>query len=135
MDLSTFNLEADSERGASLVLRHPQLGTPIEYQKGGETLTMKIHVLGPDSKKARQAQADLLKSARPDMSEEEANRRAARYAAALCTGWENIVWEGQTVDFNRELAAEMFFKQAWMRQQIERFHADRANFFDVSSLG
>jgi hypothetical protein len=124
-DLSSLDLEADSERGAEYQLRHPQTGMP---------LPVFIDVYGPDSEAAREAQTKLLRGAMGQVpTEEQAERRAVEATVRIMRGWRGVKWEGETLEFNKENAVRVLAKQKWMRHQIERFHADRSNFFVPSS--
>lgn len=133
MDLSKFNLEADSEKGARLQLRHPQTGEFLFVSDDDlSQQPVYVEVVGPDSKRAKRASADLMRGSMTGSSQEEGDKRAAQYIASVVTGWGNFIWKGQPVEFSRDLAEEIFTSQPWIRMQIERFQGDRANFFDKS---
>lgn len=123
MDLSTFDLKADSEKGARLELFHPALWTP---------LGVFIHVLGPDSERARQAQADIFRDVGSNLSQDQLKERSARYAAKLTVSWDGVEWEGKPLEFSFDNAVMIYTKQEWVRQQVDKFQADRANFFNAS---
>lgn len=126
MDLAALDLAAYSDEGAELVLVHPITGKPLDA---------KITVIGPDSPRSRQAQRALLdqlmedrrKGKTPDDIETE--RRAAAMAAALTIGWSGIEWNGEPLPCTRENVMRVYTERRWVREQVEGFAAERANFF------
>lgn len=124
MDLSKIDLEAAASSGATLTLHHPVTD---------EELPVKIHVMGSDSKRFRQA-IDRVHRARGKRRNKEqtlagAEREAAELLAAVTTGWDGVEWEGKELPFNTENAVMLYMARPWIREQVDLFVGDAGNFF------
>ena len=134
MDLSKFNVEKMAEQGAWLELEDPSTGDVLQ---GDDGEAIAIKVLGTDSKayrnknreyqRARIAQMARSKSRKIDytMSDED----ACDLLAECTVEWRGIVDEGKEVEFSKEAAHDLYMKYIWIREQVDAFIGDRANFF------
>ena len=122
-DLATLDTSKVAEEGAELLDSHPTTG---------EDLGIKIVLIGTDSKTFRdisksRATASLKKKTREidlDQNEQDSIELLAR-----CTkGWSGITENGKDIPFGHENAVELYTKYLWLREQIDRFMADRSNF-------
>ena len=122
-DLATLDTSKVAEDGAELLVAHPTTG---------EDLGIKITLIGTDSKTFRdisksRATASLKKKSREidlDQNEQDSIELLAR-----CTkGWSGITENGKDIPFGHENAVELYTKYLWLREQIDRFMADRSNF-------
>ena len=122
-DLATLDTSKVAEEGAELLVAHPTTG---------EDLGIKITLIGTDSKTFRdisksRATASLKKKSREidlDQNEQDSIELLAR-----CTkGWSGITENGKDIPFGHENAVELYTKYLWLREQIDRFMADRSTF-------
>ena len=122
-DLAKLDTAKVAEEGAELRVAHPTTG---------EDLGITITLIGTDSKTFRdisksRATASLKKKTREidlDQNEQDSIELLAR-----CTkGWSGITENGKDIPFNHENAVELYTKYVWLREQIDRFMADRSNF-------
>ena len=122
-DLATLDTAKVAEEGAELLVSHPTTG---------EDLGIKITLIGTDSKtfrdisKIRATMALKKKSREIDLDQ---NEQDSIELLARCTkGWSGITENGKDIPFSHENAVELYTKYLWLREQIDRFMADRSNF-------
>ena len=122
-DLATLDTAKVAEEGAELLVAHPTTG---------EDLGIKITLIGTDSKtfrdisKTRATMALKKKSREIDLDQ---NEQDSIELLARCTkGWSGITENGKDIPFGHENAVELYTKYLWLREQIDRFMADRSNF-------
>ena len=122
-DLATLDTAKVAEEGAELLVSHPTTG---------EDLGIKIVLIGTDSKtfrdisKIRATMALKKKTREIDLDQ---NEQDSIELLARCTkGWFGITENGKDIPFNHENAVELYTKYLWLREQIDRFMADRSNF-------
>lgn len=127
LDLDDLDVSTASEAGSDLTVLHPTSGEPTEIV---------IHIAGPDSKRARDADREMTdkltkeaidKKLTPDDATFE--RMASMRAASLTLGWSGIQWGGTEFPFNAENAIKLYTERRWIRTQVEAFAGQRANFF------
>lgn len=130
LDLTELDLSASAEAGNVVEIEHPI---------SGEDTGIRITVLGTDSKKYKdkvreQQQARFNKAARSrsrksaniGMSDEE----ASELLAACTVSWSGVKENGDEVPV--EQAARIYTKYSWIREQVDEFMGDRANFFTTA---
>lgn len=122
-DLAKLDTSKVAEEGAELRVAHPTTG---------EDLGITITLIGTDSKtfrdisKIRATMALKKKSREIDLDQ---NEQDSIELLARCTkGWSGITENGKDIPFNHENAVELYTKYLWLREQIDRFMADRSNF-------
>ena len=122
-DLAKLDTAKVAEEGAELRVAHPTTG---------EDLGIKIVLIGTDSKtfrdisKIRATMALKKKTREIDLDQ---NEQDSIELLARCTkGWSGITENGKDIPFNHENAVELYTKYLWLREQIDRFMADRSNF-------
>lgn len=122
-----------SSEGAVLTLVNPVNNTPIE----GVTITL----MGADSKEY-QALRRKLQNARlrnvtsrgkMRVTSEEIEDEALQLIVAATKGWTGVVIEGVEQPFTMENAKSLFTRFPWIREQVDEFINDRANFLGNSS--
>ena len=122
-DLAKLDTAKVAEEGAELRVAHPTTG---------EDLGITITLIGTDSKTFRdisksRATASLKKKTREiDLDQNESD--AVELLAKCTKGWPGITENGKQVAFSYENAVQLYTKYLWLREQIDRFMADRANF-------
>ena len=122
-DLATLDTAKVAEEGAELRVAHPTTG---------EDLGITITLIGTDSKtfrdisKIRATMALKKKTREIDLDQ---NEQDSIELLARCTKcWSGITENGKDIPFNHENAVELYTKYLWLREQIDRFMADRSNF-------
>ena len=141
MDLrdSTLDVRAQAEAGAWLQLLHPATGVPLGEDEGQPC---RIQVLGADSAKYEEAVARTVARRqrggtlpKKNVSEDDLLREAnaakiyqAEEIAAVTIGWENIEWEGTTLEHSRDAAIMIYTECQWIREQCIAFFSERLNF-------
>ena len=122
-DLAKLDTAKVAEEGAELRVAHPTTG---------EDLGITITLIGTDSKTFRdisksRATASLKKKTREiDLDQNESD--AVDLLAKCTKGWNGITENGKEVVFNYDNAVKLYTKYLWLREQIDRFMADRSNF-------
>jgi len=130
MDLSKLSLTTASEEGVRMELYHPV--TEVSFDP-----PIYFTVVGVDSERYQKAQKDLmnkrLKKAqarnriRFQATAEELEQDNIELLARCILSWENIEWEGEAIKCNFENAKKLLSVQ-WIREQVDLFIGDRANF-------
>ena len=122
-DLAKLDTAKVAEEGAELRVAHPTTG---------EDLGITITLIGTDSKTFRdisksRATASLKKKTREiDLDQNESD--AVDLLAKCTKGWSGITENGKEVAFSYDNAVQLYTKYLWLREQIDRFMADRSNF-------
>ena len=122
-DLAKLDTAKVAEEGAELRVAHPTTG---------EDLGITITLIGTDSKTFRdisksRATASLKKKTREiDLDQNESD--AVELLAKCTKGWSGITENGKEVAFSFDNAVQLYTKYLWLREQIDRFMADRSNF-------
>ena len=130
MDLSSFDTAKSADTGAKMQLRNP----------ADESILLDgvfITVAGRDSdrfQKAERAQTDFR------LEQSRVSGRPAKLSSAgieadrikilvACTlGWEGIELDGAALEFSADNAEKLYKRLPWVKEQVDRFIADRANF-------
>lgn len=132
LDLATLSTAAPSEEGRWLEIRHPITGAPMVHEDGRP---LRIRVRGVDSSTFAKIREGKLRRLFVEglPAEEDPHKRDAATLADLLVGWEGLVWRGVDLPFTRAAAVEVLTETPWLREQIERFAGERANFLPASS--
>jgi len=125
MDLSTLDVKAVAEEGATLEVRHPVTGNLIDG--------MSVKVLGTDSATYRNAVKARIRRAanqrkKQDFDPDKAERDALELLADLTVGWDGVELDGEPLKCTRENCIMVYGRFPWLREQVDEFVADRANF-------
>ena len=125
-DLSQLDTSKASEDGVWMEIENPSTGEP---------LGIKIKVLGMDSKAYRDQQRKTqdrnlkkgMKGLKSLKSETLENDRIELICA--CTvGWENVVYNGETLECTRENCRWLYKQYPWIFDQVDEYIGDRGNF-------
>jgi len=128
MDLSSLDMTKFADEGATLEILHPATLEPLLHN--GEPVT--ITLLGQDSSVfraeiQRRAKAQMNKRQKIDIDKVAGD--SADLLAVLTVNWYGIEEGGKELECNRENAKGVYEKYGWLRQQVDEFIGDRANFF------
>jgi len=135
MDLSNLDTTATAEDGAWLHLCHPATGAPL--YKDQDDMPIRIRVRGQDSSVARRMETQMadrrLNRRAKKLSAEEIEREGLDLLTALVVEWEGIVLHGEDVPCTPENVRQVLKQLRWVREQIDTFVGDRANFLPMNS--
>ena len=127
-DLSSLDTVAGSEEGAWMEVCHPVTGEPLD---GG---TVRIKLAGPDSKVYRHAlnsgiNRRLVKNAnKMQQTVEMSEADAIQVLAKATMDWKNLHLDGEDVKFSKEAALDIYRTIPWIKEQVDEFLNERANF-------
>lgn len=126
MDLSDLDFSNDSV----MTLVHPATGEPV-MTADGKPVTFTL--IGADSEEAIKAKREAInrriadKSNRP-VRAEFIDDQAITLLSRCFKAWSGVTWEGKQLTCSPENAAMIMRKRPWIREQVDAFVSDRANF-------
>ena len=128
MDLSTLDLSVAASEGATLTLTHPGTGEDLYSDDKPMTIT----VLGKDSAEyrgaIRKAANARMKNRKKVDTVEALESESVGLMSTITTGWSGITVDGEEMAFNAENAKELYRRFHWIREQVDAFVDERANF-------
>lgn len=132
MDITKFDVKAAADRGAELHLLHPATDEPL-YGDDGKPVT--IRLLGKDSREYRAALGEV--------AEKQVGKKRTTLAAAeaggielnarATAGWHNIGNKEGPIKFSVDAARELYHDSPWIKEQVDKFVDDRANFLKFAA--
>jgi hypothetical protein len=139
-------LEIPVDKPARMTLIHPVTRQPLRDRKSkdkeGQVAYIELHSTDSDAFRRHLREVNRRKSlpqgrvatTTPEQDEAE----ALEILAALTTGWYLVGLDGEHIDvpFNTENAKDLYAATslAWIREQVNAFAVERANFAKASSL-
>lgn len=120
--LDTTNL---AEKGTALELRHP-----VTMEKLGASILL----AGADSHIYRNAQQKiaerrLANGVKSNVPKLDGMQAEGIDLLAICTlGWDNVILNGEAIPFSHDAAVELYTHFIWIKEQVDRFIHDRANY-------
>lgn len=134
MDFSKLDTTKHADEGAELELLSPIDDTVLRDEKTGEAVTIKV--IGTDSKdytKVYQKIQDRriqkrFKKGKTTITAAEMQEEAMDMLVACTKGWKHIEIEGKELAFSEDNARMLYTKFPWVREQVDAFVSDRANF-------
>lgn len=143
MDLSNLDTSALAEAGAELLLTHPDTGEPLLDEATGESVT--ITVLGKDSKSYRQKSHELSSrqlnkrigaaqngQGKIKINTVELDNNVLELLAFSTREWKHIQVGKQELPCTFDNAKMLYTRFPWIREQVDAFVADRANYLGNS---
>lgn len=123
LDLSSLDTVARADAGAVLTLVHPITN---------ENLGITIMLEGMDSATYRRATAAVAnrrdKSSFRKLTLEQLREEGIATLAACTRGWQGVRVDGQDIPFTPSAANSLYSRFPWIREQVEAFISDRANY-------
>ena len=123
MELTQFDVVSPANEGVWMNLEHPVTGEPLE---------VKIKLAGVDSdyykKELRRQQNKRFKKGFRKMNAEELESETIGLLVACTLDWEGVELEGQALECNPENARKIYKRFPWIKEQVDNFINDRANF-------
>lgn len=138
-DLDAIDTKTLADEGVLMVVKKVGSTEPL-IARNGEPVSLRI--LGPDSDKyremsRRQIQKRLRrleggKAAEIDL--DEAEQDTLDILVACTAGWQNIFTpEGNEIPYSADAARVLYAKYPVLREQVDAFATQRANFLKASS--
>jgi hypothetical protein len=128
-DLSNFDVIAGANAGFTFTLANPKTKKPLDVT---------ITVLGTDSAKYQELQTEqnrrrtekIANKGRQDgtITMDEFRADGIELLAVCTTGWENMVFNGEPVEFSVDAAIELYTRFPWLAEQVDAAVSERANF-------
>ncbi len=135
MDLSNIDIDKFAEAGAVMELEHPATGDVLLHEGAPITIT----VLGTDSKTWRNKQREYQRQRIAKMSRSKKNvdllisdEDACNLLAECTIDWTGIIVDGKAIKFSKDAAVDLYSKYNWIREQVDAFIGDRANFLKTA---
>ncbi len=136
LDFSVFDSRTPANEGAWLHLTVP--GTKdkayLDHTVKNPKKPVRLKLVGAKSDKYREWMQQLRRNMRADdeMTREAADLEDAQMLARLTIGWENVVDDGEPLEFTPENAEKLYFKYNEIRVQAFNFFMDSGNFMPRS---
>lgn len=126
-DLNNYSTEKANDSGVAMVLCDPVTGEELVNDSGDK---MTIYLVGKDSREFKSFQAEIAAKYRgrkqPSFAQSE---KHANDLLARCTrGFENLQMKGENLDFSVKAARDLYSRVSWIKEQVDEFIAERANF-------
>lgn len=134
MDLTKYNVEVTAEQGAWMELESPVDGEVLMTDKNEP---VRIKLLGTDSKVWRNKNRETQRARINSMVRKKAknidytisDEDACEMLAECTIEWSGIDEKGKALEFSEEAARDLYTRYIWVREQVDIFINDRANFF------
>jgi hypothetical protein len=127
MDLSILDTSEAAEKGAVLEIMHPTentlLGIQITLAGADSDLYRKIVNKNVNKRVQRMKPGQSI-----PFTAEEQEESGLNLLASCTLAWDGVVVDGETVPCNKENAKELYRRFPWIREQVDLFIGDRANF-------
>jgi hypothetical protein len=123
IDLSALDTGVSCDAPSTLEVLHPATEEPTGVQ---------IDLLGTDSAVARQMRREfsrtrlkqLGRKGKLELTPEQVEREQVELLAALTTGWRNLSWKGEPLEFSRANARMLYEALPWLRDQVQEHVGD-----------
>ena len=123
VDLEALDTGKTSEEGQWLELEHPKTSEPLD---------MHIKLLGRDSeaykKQVRKNQDKNLKKGLRNLKSENLENETIELLTACTVDWKGVVYQGGELECTKENIRWVYKEYDWLREQVDEFVGDRANF-------
>lgn len=129
VDLSKFT-SSKADIPQTLLLRHPATRKETD---------MAIFVVGIDSSRAQaildeqqsQRMQKVIKGEQVDWDAKLSREQGTQLLVACTTGWANIFWGDEPLEFNEANATKLYEEVPAIREQVNRAIGDRQLFFEA----
>lgn len=122
MDICELSTADKHEKGAEVQIKAPD----------GKETDFYITVMGVDSKEYQRQLKRLRNSyllMKPDdYSEDEEIKADIERLVSITLGWRGLTNKGKEVEFTKQACTDLYEKAPRVRQQVENFIGDSANF-------
>jgi hypothetical protein len=138
MDLVQLDTVAACNKGAVMPVRSPKNGAILMDESVTPPAPVAITLRGRDStefqrlqREQRQKNIDMAtkRGVRDAVTEIVENEQRAMDVYVACTvNWSGFDWEGKSLPCTPENARMIYTRLPWLREQVDAFINDRANF-------
>ena len=122
-DFTKLDFATKAEEGAVMQVKHPLTGEEL-----GATITL----IGTDSKAfrdlAKRRATAALKRTKEEQEDYDSDDEMSVMLSKCTLAWSGIEEGSKAVEFSQENALMMYRKYRWLRDQVDLFVGDRANF-------
>ena len=123
-DFASRDVTAKADEGAELEVLDPANGKPV-----GVFITL----AGADSSVHRKATAAIANRRakggfRRNINLDDLQTESIEVLARCTLGWSGVVLDGNDVPLSKEAAVTLYTRFPWLREQVETFISDRANY-------
>lgn len=123
-DFASRDVTAKADEGAELEVLDPANGKPV-----GVFITL----AGADSSVHRKATAAIANRRakggfRRNINLDDLQTESIEVLARCTLGWSGVVLDGKDVPLSKEAAVALYTRFPWLREQVETFISDRANY-------
>lgn len=122
-----YSTDEANEMGVPMVLVDPSSGEDVLNNEGKK---MTIYLVGTDSRQFSEFQVRNASKYRgkktPSVGQMKKDQRDL--LACCTTRFENIVIDGSTVDYSHKSAMDLYERLPWVKEQVDEFINERANF-------
>lgn len=123
-DFASRDVTAKADEGAELEVLDPANGKPV-----GVFITL----AGADSAVHRKATAAIANRRakggfRRNINLDDLQTESIEILARCTLGWSGVVLDGKDVPLSKEAAVALYTRFPWLREQVETFISDRANY-------
>lgn len=140
MDLNSLNTKVAAEEGAKLSLVHPATGEVLTDEKTGKALT--ITLAGVDSDRYREADrritdkrlATTQAGRKVSLTHKSLESDQLERLVAATISWDGVGLGAETLECTPDNVRKIYKELLWIREQVEAFVNDRANFLRAPSL-
>lgn len=119
MDLADLFTRSTAETGVEMKLLHPGTGEVIKNDDGKEWV---VTVAGTDSDRWK---ATIRTAAR---KRGQSSDDGIETMSSLVIGWKNLVLNKEPLKFTPQSAIKLLTDYPWIRDQVNSFASERANF-------
>jgi hypothetical protein len=134
MDLATFDT-AKSGLTAQMKVEHPGTGETVLQEDGKTPVTMTLcSADGEDYRRVlrttanRRLEKQQQRGKRAKLSVEEIEGDAIEALVAATKDWSGIEYRGRKLEFNVDNCRMIYKDLPWLREQVDAFISERANF-------
>lgn len=135
-------MELQVDKPAKLTILHPVTRQPLrDTHDESNIIVAFVELFSADSLVARKHNRSIQRRrldmrGRGKITPEQLEAEAIEMLAALTTNWALVGLDGKalSIEFNAENARELYAseKLSWLREQVDEFASDRANFSAAS---
>jgi hypothetical protein len=119
---------------ADMPVKNPKTGKPVMLPGGKLPVTIKL--AGRDSEIYRKISRELANKraeavrngADASLGDEDLENEALDLLSTLTLGWEGITANKEPYPFSPENARKLYERLPWLREEVDRFVGNRANF-------
>jgi hypothetical protein len=122
MDIEDLNTRDAAEEGAEVRIFNP-------LKKEMSDLFIKVKGIDSDEYRAKNAQLrQQIVASRMAKEEFDAEQAEMDILVAITVGWRGLTDKGESVEFSEKKCRQLYRAAPYIRDQLDRFIADRANF-------